>query len=46
MIKKEKEGYVVYSKDGKKRLSRPYKSKAKAIMRLLQIEYFKRKKEK
>lgn len=43
MIRKTKSGYVVYSEKGK-RLSRPYKSRAQAVKRLRQIEYFKHKK--
>lgn len=40
VIKKENEGYVIYSKKGKK-LSKPYKTKEEAEKRLKQIEYFK-----
>jgi len=43
MIRKTAQGYVVYSEKGK-RLSRPYKTKAEAVRRLRQIEYFKHKK--
>lgn len=43
MIRKTSEGYVVYSKKGKK-LSKPYKSKAAAEKRLREIEFFKHKK--
>lgn len=49
MIIKERGGYSVYSeskgKDGKrKRLGGPYASKAAAVKRLQQVEYFKHKK--
>lgn len=40
VIKKEADGYVIYSKKGKK-LSKPYKTKEEAEKRLKQIEYFK-----
>ena len=40
IIKKEKDGYVVYSEKGKK-LSKPYKTEEEAKKRLQQIEYFK-----
>ena len=43
MIKKTKDGYVVYSESGKK-LSNAYSSKEAAKKRLQQIEYFKRAK--
>ena len=42
MIKKTGEGYKVTSESGKN-LSRPNLSKAKAIMRLKQVEHFKKK---
>lgn len=44
MIKKTKEGYVVKSKSGDKKLSKPYKTKKAAVKRLQQIEYYKHKK--
>jgi hypothetical protein len=44
MIKKVSGGYKVTSKDGKKNLGGPYKSKAAAEKRLRQVEYFKRAK--
>jgi hypothetical protein len=43
MIVKEKEGYRVKSEKGKN-LGGPYKTKAEAKKRLLQVEYFKHKK--
>jgi len=43
MIKKTGKGYQVKSESGKN-LSKPNLSKAKAIMRLKQVEYFKKKK--
>jgi hypothetical protein len=43
MIRKEKDGYVVISQDGKK-LGGPYKTKAQAVQRLAQVEHFKHKK--
>ena len=44
MIKKVKGGYAVYSANGRKKLSKTYKSKVNAKKRLQQIEYFKKKK--
>ena len=44
MIVKVREGYKVVSKDGKKNLGGPYKTKAEAEKRLRQVEYFKHKK--
>jgi hypothetical protein len=41
MIKKENGKYSVWSEDGKKRLGKPG-SKAQAVKRLKEIEYFKR----
>jgi hypothetical protein len=43
MIKKTKEGYRVTSEKGKN-LGKPYKSKAEAVKRLRQVEYFKHNK--
>jgi uncharacterized protein len=43
IIKKEKDGYHVYSEDGKKHLGGPYKTEDEAKKRLEQIEYFKNK---
>lgn len=45
MIVKQKDGYIVKSKDGKK-LAGPYKTKAEAEKRLAAIEYFKNVKKK
>ena len=42
MIKKTKGGYRVYSEKGKS-LSKIYPTKAEALKRLREIEYFKRK---
>lgn len=42
MIVKRKGGYVVLSKSGK-RLGGPYPSRAAAVKRLRQVEYFKHK---
>ena len=42
MIRKTKGGYVVKSKGGKN-LGGPYRSKAAAVKRLRQVEYFKHK---
>lgn len=44
MIVKTKQGYVVKSEDGTKKLGGPYRSKVEAVARLRQIEYFKRMK--
>ena len=41
MIKKVKGGYKVLSQDGKKNLGGPYKTKAEALKRLRQVEFFK-----
>jgi len=40
-IEKRDGGWVVVSQDRKKTLSKPYKSRAEAVKRLQQIEYFK-----
>jgi len=40
MLKKTAKGWYVYSKDGKKKLGGPYLSRAKAVKRLGEIEYF------
>lgn len=45
MIRKESNGYNVYSEDGSKHLGGPYKSKSKAEERLRQVEYFKHHKD-
>ena len=42
MIKKTKKGYVVLSHSGK-RLGGPYKTRAAALKRLREVEYFKHK---
>ena len=41
MIKKVSGGYKVLSSDGKKNLGGPYKTKAAALKRLRQAEFFK-----
>lgn len=41
MIVKQGGGYVVKSEDGKRTLSKKYKSKKAAVDRLRAIEYFK-----
>lgn len=43
MIRKTPKGYVVKSESGKN-LGGPYKSRAAAVKRLQQVEYFKHKK--
>jgi len=43
MIRKQKGGYVLYSKDGSKKLGGPYPSRKKAQERERQVQYFKRK---
>jgi hypothetical protein len=45
MIRKEKSGYTVRSERGKP-LGGPYPSKAQAVKRLRQVEYFKNRKRK
>lgn len=44
MIKKTTSGYKVVSEKTGKNLGGPYKSKAAAVKRLQQVEYFKHKK--
>jgi hypothetical protein len=44
MIKKVRGGYKVLSQDGKKNLGGPYKTKAEALKRLRQVEFFKHRK--
>jgi hypothetical protein len=41
MIKKSGSGYKVVSKSGGKNLGGPYATKAQAVKRLRQVEYFK-----
>lgn len=43
MIVRVKGGYEVRSEDGRKRLGGPYASREKALKRLRQVEYFKRR---
>lgn len=46
MIKKTSKGYVVMNHTGKTPLSHPYKTRAAAIHRMRQIEWFKWKSKK
>jgi len=41
IIRKEANGWNVYGNNGEKHLGGPYKSKAMAVKRLVQVEYFK-----
>jgi hypothetical protein len=42
MIVKKKDGYYVLSKKTRKNLGGPYKTRAEAVKRLRQVEFFKR----
>ena len=42
MIHRVKDGYKVVSKTGKKNLGGPYPTKAAAVKRLRQVEWFKK----
>lgn len=44
MIIQTSKGFEVRSESGNKRLGGPYKTKAEAVHRLKQVEYFKAKK--
>ncbi len=44
MIIKREEGYYVVSEETKKNLSGPYKTRAEAVKRLREVEFFKHKK--
>lgn len=44
MIVKKKDGYHVISEKAGKNLGGPYKTRAEAVKRLQQVEYFKHKK--
>jgi len=44
MIAKKKNGYYVLSEKTRKNLGGPYKTRAEALKRLRQVEFFKRKK--
>lgn len=44
MIVHTKQGYVVMSEHGDKKLGGPYKTHEEAVKRLQQVEYFKREK--
>lgn len=46
MIVKTKKGYVIKSADGKKTLSKPYKTRKEAEKRLKTIEFYKNKQKK
>ncbi|HEV8308842.1 MAG TPA: hypothetical protein VGW35_14365 [Methylomirabilota bacterium] len=41
MIKKTAKGYVLYSKDGSKKLGGPYKTRDAALKRERQVQFFK-----
>ena len=41
MIKKTARGYVLYSKDGSRKLGGPYKTREEALMRERQVQFFK-----
>ena len=41
MIVKRKNGYYVISKKARKNLGGPYKTRARAVKRLRQVEFFK-----
>ncbi|MGH7268463.1 MAG: hypothetical protein ACREMB_26900 [Candidatus Rokuibacteriota bacterium] len=42
MIKKTAKGYVLYSKDGSRKLGGPYTTRAEAVKRERQVQFFKR----
>ncbi len=44
MIVKRKDGYYVLSEKTRKNLGGPYRTRAEAMKRLQQVEFFKRKK--
>ncbi len=44
MIIKREEGYYVVSEETKKNLGGPYKTRAEAVKRLREVEFFKHKK--
>ncbi len=44
MIVKRKKGYYVLSKKARKNLGGPYKTRAEALVRLRQVEFFKHRK--
>ena len=44
MISKRNDGYYVLSEKTKRNLGGPYKTKAEALKRLRQVEFFKHKK--
>jgi hypothetical protein len=41
MIKKTAKGYVLHSKDGSRKLGGPYKTRAEALKRERQVQFFK-----
>lgn len=44
MIRKTPKGYVLYSKSSRKKLGGPYKTRAQAVKRERQVQFFKHKK--
>tara|TARA_Y100000034_G_scaffold129983_1_gene187447 strand:- start:470 stop:982 length:513 start_codon:yes stop_codon:yes gene_type:complete len=45
MIKQTSDGWILYSRDGSKRLGGPYKSRDSAVQRGRQVQYFKHRKQ-
>ncbi len=41
MIRKTRAGYVLYSKDGSRRLGGPYRTREEALRRERQVQFFK-----
>jgi hypothetical protein len=41
MIKKTAKGYVLHSKDGSRKLGGPYRTRAEALKRERQVQFFK-----
>ena len=41
MIRKTPKGYVLYSTDGSRKLGGPYKTRAEALRRERQVQFFK-----
>ena len=41
MIRKTAKGYVLYSKDGSRRLGGPYRTREEALKRERQVQFFK-----
>ena len=44
MIRKMAKGYVLYSKDGSRKLGGPYRTREEALKRERQVQFFKRAK--